>query len=435
MIRTRLPMSLLVALALAMCVLAAKSPPTDADRAALLVEDGAWCWFADPRAVRRGDTTFIGFVDRTGSVKIAAYDHKTGGLNVVTLHEKLNRDDHANPAILIRNDGRLMVFYSGHSRAPMRLRVSKKPLDITEWGKETSLPSRGAVTYPNPAQLIREKGRIYLLHRGSGQGGSGNVFVTSDDGGTTWSKPRCLIAGSRPYFKMVSDGVGRIHLAYNNSHPHNYVNNVYYLCYHDGALRKADGTKIKDLDQLPIKPEEGDLVYDAKAVGKGRAWVWDIALDDGGQPVIVYATIPDRKHHAYRYARWDGTRWQDREVLADAGGYINGSREWCYSGGIYLDHEDTNVLYLSRQVGDGFQVERWTTSDAGKTWAKTMLAPAADAEHKNVRPFVVRGHQDDLQVLWMRGAYNYWTRYRTGLVGWPMKQPPRRTPLTEPKDE
>ena len=38
----------------------------------------------------------------------------------------------------------------------------------------------------------------------------------------------------------------------------------------------ANGENIANLDQLPIKPQETDLVYDGL---NGRAWIWDIALD------------------------------------------------------------------------------------------------------------------------------------------------------------
>lgn len=415
---------LLVAMAI---VLAAdRSMAADAvPRTEAITQDGAWCWFADPRAIRKDDTTYISYITSIGDIMISAYDHKTGKLATVRLHEKLKqmgttKDDHGNPSILIRSDGRLMVFYSGHSTPPMYCRVSKNALDISAWEEEAIVPTgEGGVTYPNPIQLSAEKDRIYLFFRG-GSGGSG--FVTSDDNGKTWAKPRGLIAASRPYFKVVSDGKSRILIAYNDSHPHNAVNNLYYLCYEKGAFHKADGTKLKTVDQMPVKPAEGEMVY--KAQKGARAWIWDIAMDGEGLPVMVYATIPEGKHHTYRRASWDGKAWHDAEVLADAGGHIDGPDEWCYSGGIILDHGNPDTLYLSRQVGEGFQVERWQTADGGASWKPTVLAPASDAGHKNVRPVSPWGHRDgEIEVIWMQGKYNYWTDYKTALMAWPMKGP------------
>lgn len=38
----------------------------------------------------------------------------------------------------------------------------------------------------------------------------------------------------------------------------------------------ADGTLITSLEDLPIEPRRTDVVYNGK---KGRAWIWDIAVD------------------------------------------------------------------------------------------------------------------------------------------------------------
>ena len=114
----------------------ARLPPDTALRAETIAQDGAWCWFADPRAVRQGDTTYISYITAIGDIMISAYDHRAGRLATVRLHEKLKqmgttKDDHGNPSMLIRSDGRIMVFYSGHSTPPMYCRVSKAPLDIS----------------------------------------------------------------------------------------------------------------------------------------------------------------------------------------------------------------------------------------------------------------------------------------------------------------
>jgi hypothetical protein len=41
---------------------------------------------------------------------------------------------------------------------------------------------------------------------------------------------------------------------------------------------------------LPISPAQAELVYSWRT--NGKAWVHDVALDDAGNPVIVYATSP-----------------------------------------------------------------------------------------------------------------------------------------------
>ena len=38
----------------------------------------------------------------------------------------------------------------------------------------------------------------------------------------------------------------------------------------------ADGSVIARLTDLPVEPQKTDIVYSGK---KGRAWIWDIAID------------------------------------------------------------------------------------------------------------------------------------------------------------
>ncbi len=401
----------------------AEEPPPQADRsppARRLVEDGSWCWFADPRAIRHGDSTYIGYVTSRGDIDVATWDHRTGKLANSTLHPRLQSDDHANPALLRRDDGRLMVFYSAHNGRQMHYRTTTRPDDASGWGEERSVPvqlQRGnGFTYPNPVQLSAEDGRIYLFWRGHGWN---PTYATTDDGGETWSKAHWLIkARNRPYVKVAGNGKDTIHLAYTDGHPHQFEhNNIYYVAIRGGKLHNAADKAVGSLDRLPVDLGTGDTVYDAKAAGAGRGWIWDIAPDAEGRPVIVFATIPDADHHRYQYARFDGKAWQVYPIT-EAGGHINGKREWCYSGGVVLDHDDPSVVFLSRQIDGQFEIERRQTADGGRTWKTQVITRGSKL--KNVRPVVVRGHGDELAVVWMSGRYDYYTHYRTALLGWPM---------------
>jgi hypothetical protein len=71
---------------------------------------GAWSWFGDPRAVSHGRRTYVGWIDGRGDVRIAAYDPRSGReVQGPALKHGLGRDDHNNPSILIRRDGRLTL--------------------------------------------------------------------------------------------------------------------------------------------------------------------------------------------------------------------------------------------------------------------------------------------------------------------------------------
>lgn len=399
-----------------------------------LAHVGAWNWCGDPKAVHHQGLhrrTYVGWVDDEGSVRIGAWDHETGETASTALHEGMERDDHDNPSILVLPDGRLMAFYCPHVRVPGRdeglmgmfYRVSDAPEDVTSWGPErqlaTNTPGSWGYTYPNPIQLSDEGGRIYLFWRG----GNGQPSVSFTDDGEYWTYAHTLFrsGGKRPYAKYATDGASTIHFAFTDGHPRGEpANSIYYAFYRDGALYRADGTRIGDLDALPLVPEDVDRVYDARAMG-ARAWVWDIALDSMGRPVIVYAVFPEEDDHRYRYARWDGARWSDHEICGGGSWFpepipdMRGRRYYVYySGGVTLDHEDPSVVYASREIDGVHEIEMWKTPDGGLTWESEPITCGSSRD--NVRPVVPRGRPaGGPRILWMNGGYEHYTRYLTSV--------------------
>ena len=135
----------------------------EAGRFDTLTTDGAWCWFADPRAIyHKGEKeqTYLSWITTDGDIMIAAYNHKTGEMVQQCIHKGLQSDDHANPVIFIRKDGRLIVFYSKHFDTVMHRVISTNPEDITSWGPEYTFGNN--VTYPYPFQVGDEIGRAHV---------------------------------------------------------------------------------------------------------------------------------------------------------------------------------------------------------------------------------------------------------------------------------
>lgn len=372
----------------------------------------AWCWFGDPRAVYYNGYTYIGWISSSGDVVIGKHDNATKIMTTSVLHPNLEIDDHDNPSILIRPDGRLMVFYSAHAGQQMYYRISTNPGDISAWGSERTVPGDYRYTYPNPIQLPSEANKIYLFWRGNDWN---PTFATSTDG-LAWSTPKTLVdTGSTSYIKYASNGTDTIHFAFTDSHPELVaVNNLYYARYKNGSFYRADGSLIKNISALPLQTTEVDRVYNSQVTGQ-KAWVWDIAVDVNGNPVIVYATFPSPNEHVYHYARWNGSGWEDHVITAAGGSIDESGNDPYYSGGIILDHENRAVVYLSRQVGEAFEVEQWYTPDGGYTWRSNPLTTGS--AEKNVRPFVPRNRPaNGLAVLWLRGGYHSYTDYETQLA-------------------
>ncbi len=394
--------------------------PRGAD-AHVISADGAWCWLQDPRAVfvnGKHTRTYAQWVTHDGRLQIGAYDHDTGKTAVHTLKQQWGNDDHNVGSILVLPDNRLMVFYAQHNGLGLYCRTSIEPEEIQPWEDEVTISDSGRITYNHPVYLRAEQ-RFYVFWRGPNWK---TTFSASSDG-RTWSEPRILIQGQgrtagniRPYTKVVSDGASSIHFAFTDGHPHNEnENSLYYVRYEGGRFFRADGSLAGTLDALPIPHGKSDRVYDGST--KGRAWVWDIALDADGLPVIAYTRFPAEQDHRYCYALWNGEQWRDGQV-AKGGQWFprtpKGKRESepYYSGGMALDHAHPATLYLSRPVNEAFEIEKWQTPDQGGTWRSRAIT--RQSHGLNVRPVVPRGASgSSSHVLWMFGSYEHYTRYKT----------------------
>jgi hypothetical protein len=384
-----------------------------------VTNDGAWCWFADPRAVylrRAQKKTYVGWVDRSGSIKISSYDYRKKFETTAVLSANYQSDDHDNPSILIRPGGKIMVFWTGHQGEAIYYRLSKKPEDISSWSsikkiqpyKPKTIENR--YTYPNPVQLRNQKNRIFLFWRGIG---NNPTFSKSLDG-SHWSKAKVLIKirKRRPYVKIDTNKKDTIHFAFTEAHPDRYKTSIYYMYYKNGVFYKADGTRIGKEKDLPFKPSQADKVYDAGISGV-KSWVHDVAFDRKNRPVIVYATFPKDNDHRYHYARWNGLKWEDNEITP-AGGSIDRRHQPYYSGGITLDHENPSIVYLSRKINGAFEIEKWTTTDNGYNWIHEAITSRSKV--KNVRPISPRGLKSaDMDIIWMSGTYSSYSNYRTSI--------------------
>lgn len=403
----------------------------NSDTYGLFAADGAWCWFSDPRAVYYEGThkrTYSGWVDSKGSVLIGYYDHAEKSTKMVVLEENYQKDDHDNPALLFAPDGRLMVFFTKHGGPnPTLLFTMKNAEDISGWNRqelhlndmETYKAFTNTNTYVNPVMLSGENNRIYLFWRGVDNKPN---FSTSDDLGKTWSKSRIFVLPERiynmrrPYMKVDSNGKDKIMFAFTDGHPNNEKeNSIYYMYYKNGDLYNVNNQKIGSLGDIPVNPRQATIVYDA-TVTKEKAWIWDVAMDDKENPVLVYAKFPDNLNHIYCYARWNGSKWVTSDLINTGKWFPDDKkeREQNYSGGLVLDHENPEIVYLSARR-EKYEIEKWSTKN-GLKWK--VEAVTSGSAKDNVRPFAVRNAEgkNPLQVLWMENDfYIHYTDYLSAI--------------------
>lgn len=433
---------LLVAAALSMN---AQSVTTGSVSGRVVADEGAWCWFADPRAIHyrndaQGvDATYIGYIDVHGAIKATQVDWKHGEAKEASKEDVLVRsafqpDDHNNPTFIALPDGRIMVFYTRHTdEARIYYRISRTAGDITRLGDEKIIKVANNTTYPSPFILSDDPEHIYLCWRGIGWHPTLARLTMPDaqDDVTIDYGPYQLVqsTGARPYAKYQSNGKDKIYVAYTTGHPDNEMPNWLYFNVVD--INHGNGAILRDLTgkQLSVvkdgkfqvnKTDAYATSYPATIVDRTqgvRNWVWQIALDSDERPVIAYTHIDNAKTtHEYHYAHWTGSAWRTTKV-SDAGHafHLNwNSTERCYSGGMAIDPDTTSIVYAAVPMKDGqfnrdgvYEIMRYRL-DNDMHIVATEAVTQGSAKN-NVRPYVLPGSAGTpLRLVWMNGDYYYW---------------------------
>jgi hypothetical protein len=390
--------------------------------------DAKWVWYTNPRAMRYDgdhDRTYVGYLGgSTGTdIMIAEYDHNSGDITKKTLTERFSTDDHTNPAVYVRNDGYLVVFWSKHDGDTMYYSVSESPENISEFGDVQTL-DQTRVCYPNPVQIgSDEDAPLYLFFRERAGTGDGHMYYRrSGDGGHSWSEQRRMVTAPQGhysvYFVFAEDGEG-IHFFFTDAEGGSTTPkwNVMYCYYTEETFYGTDGAVIGDESNLPLLTSDLEIVYDSGADNHHYAWIWDAAVDDDGHPAVVYATFPSSLAHEYRYARWNGESWDDY-FLVNGGAYANCDPAGRYfSGGLAIDDRDPNVVYASINREGGCYLRRLETDNGGRTFAADAVT--RDSDNHNVRPVVPKNRSEEVPVLWLSGSYNHLNGCQTVLKGLP----------------
>lgn len=399
----------------------------------ILSEDGTWCWFSDPRAIVVDGDIISGWVKANGTIEAVKLNIQQKTSELSELYNRLEVDDHNNPAFTTTENGKVLSMYTRHSR---------KDLFINSWNSYETFDFSGAqlihpwtndelekypvqtMTYANPYRLKAEQNRIYAFGRWTGF--KPNI-IWSDDHGKSWSPAKVFITNipfhprNRPYVKYYSDGVSKIHMVFTDGHPRlEATNSVYYAYYENGAFYRAGGDLITTLEDAPFEPNQASVVY-TSTPENGRAWIADISADDQNRPVILYTRSPTEQNHEYWYARFIDGKWTTHKIV-NSGGWFPETpegvteREPHYFGGMTNHPGNADVVYLSREVDGVFEIERWETSDYGKNWEKEAVTQQSTLD--NVRPYVPRGlgASDTEVVLWMENKkYIHYTDYRSAI--------------------
>ena len=167
-----------------------------------------------------------------------------------------------------------------------------------------------------------------------------------------------------------------------------------------------------------------------------RAWCWEIAYQTNGAPVCGFQTKVDAVTGSawsdariyYYYARWTGTNWQ-RRFIAQAGRPLyNGQPD--YGGGMALDPQDVNTIYISSDAANPFDVTTTTNVPLGAHYE--IYKGRHDERRADVRlvggdhefePWTTAGPTFRAVLAGSRaccggaGTYNSYTSFYSSIVG------------------
>ena len=432
---------------------------TDSFSGSTIADEGAWCWFADPRAIHYKsadgsiDAAYIGYIDVHGAIKASQVDFKAkaeGFQQDVLVRSRFQPDDHNNPTFLVLPDERIMIFYARHTDEPrFYYRVSTKKGDITSLGDEHEIKVANNTTYPSPFILSDDPEHIYLCWRGINWHPTiAKLSLPDEDDKVNieWGPFQMVQStGARPYAKYHSNGKDKIYVAYTTGHPDNeWPNWLYFNTINLNAKKEADGSVTTNPQLADLKGNVLSTIsngafkvsktsdYKSKYPGtildapsNYRDWVWQIALDKEENPVVAMVRISnDKNSHQYYYARWNGSNWKLTDLANGGGRFHPSNTEYCYSGGMALDEANINDIYLSIPTQSEttgkkiYEIWKYTVDENGIVSAKEQVTK--NSEKNNVRPFVLPGSgESKLRLTWMHGDYYYWLVR----IGYPLGYP------------
>ncbi len=354
---------------------------------------------SQPSAWYRNGALYHGWVDSSGNSGVTKYTAPNTRQRVV-LSSSTEYNSHNNCVIDWTADGRLIAAWSRHnSSAGVQVRIASSAESVTGgFSAAVALTSgAGSTAYANTFRLS-QSGRLYAMSRVALS--SQRVWSSAD--AVTWDSADIWISDDtqRPYPKLLSDGVGKVHLVFTSGHPSE-VNSQLHHAYVqlDGSnlpvFYRTDGTLI-GTDR--VTPATATLAVSNSA---GRTWVYDVAFGPDG--VKSTGGI---------------TGWSTPVEIASVGGPLYSAETYSHAGAVF-DAEDPTVVWAClRQGGPFHEVYKVTTTNSGASWVVGEQCTTGSTAH-NFQIVSPIEHAGNLPWIACYGTYTFWSEgYSTEIRGW-----------------
>lgn len=358
---------------------------------------------------------YIGYASSVGAVQVLTWNPVTAtAVSTVTLATGLEL--HAAPAMLIRDDGYVLVGWSAHDGTVIKLATSTAANSAAAFTTDTITAAEvdgwADITYIYLHQMA--SGRIFMfwreVHATAGIGDGRVAYSYSDDGGVTWTLRSLVLVAAAPtgnviYWKSISDGT-KIHLFHTDTDRSDANPSSLYHRYYDaadGLWHKSDGTSVSSTD-----PTTSTLIHDDSS---GPISPTGTGLDANG-PFISYNIYKSGTTSSDLYvARYRSGAWQNNMVVNN-GGLANGHRTLAH---IAVNAGNPDRALCSVKSGSNHEAFLYTSGDDGATWAAEQLTSASGSNA--LGPQGVLDAPAGLEFLWARGSWTTDSSYSVGLEG------------------
>jgi len=339
--------------------------------------------------------TYFAFMDANLQCYISCFDHSAKSWSS-KVFLGTSSQYHGSPALLVLDNGKIVVFYSCHSGG-FKYRISTFMGDISSWGSEKSVFNYA--TYPHPIQLSNGEVWLFAMHGTSYDHGK-LVRVISTDRCNTFGPIQSIIdleGDTICYVSSIRVGTnGFVHIffsIYDGSAGSGSLTDIYYMCYDpfDARWEKVDGNPIS----LPATLSSVDKVFES---GSTFTFPCDLKLDSHNDVYILFT------HGSYyKLAKHEGGTWQ----VYDITGGVNDNRDngrLRFDGTTLYAYLTVNGTYPGGEEPlRGGEIGRYKSVDGGCTWILDWKITESSSLN-NIDLRVPLNGERDLQCIWHYGT-------------------------------
>lgn len=361
-------------------------------------------WYNQPSSEyysSKYNRTYFAYLSNNMCIYIKYFDHDLKVFSTpykVKAYHKYS-DDHGSPVLHIIkrgvDKGKIVLSYAHHNSELFFIK-SHLAEDIYSWDKEM-LISKEACTYPNLVET--DEGELLVFYKknipdNSSTSWTRNLcFKKSYDFGNTWEREVELVNFEQNTWIYPAPIKGKgteIHIVFSYKKPYSVdVVDLFYIQSKNNGKNWTDyeGNVLK----TPIEMNEIKPFYETMDGYQTRAWDLNLKYN---YPIFTFVDYADKEVIGY-YGFIKNERINTQKVSNLSTCY--------YPGGITLDDNNPEIVYLSNEKGTTTSIESWYLNKSNRQFSKKKIIHSDDAA-KHFMPQSVKNYSE-IPLIWMKSEY------------------------------